>query len=230
MIFIILSAILFIEPLFIKIGVRVDKALLVGITGGTGSGKTTLADRVIASLSESQKSDVVVIGQDRYYRDLLHMPLEKRHLQNFDHPDAIDRRLLAEHLKLLAQGKKIDAPLYDFKTHTRKPDTERVGPCKVCIVEGIHILVYPEIRELLDIKIFIDTSDDIRFIRRLSRDIKERGRTPEMVIEQYLSTVKPMHLEFVLPSKRFADVIIPWDDDNRAAAEIVISRIKEFLG
>lgn len=207
-----------------------DKALLVGIAGGTGSGKTTLAELIVEGLGEQYKKDVLILGQDRYYRDLSHFPLERRHRYNFDHPDSIDRRLLTEHLKSLAQGKRIDAPIYDFTTHTRKPETQRLGPCKVCIVEGIHVLIFPEIREILDVKVFVETSDDLRFIRRLRRDIKERGRTPEMVIEQYLSTVRPMHLEFIAPSKRFADIIAPWDVENKVTADLIASRIKEFLG
>lgn len=207
-----------------------DKAFLVGIAGGTGSGKTTLAEMIVESLSEQHKKDVIILGQDRYYRDLSHFPLERRHRYNFDHPDSIDRRLLTENLRMLAQGKRVDAPIYDFATHTRKHEVQRIGPCKVCIAEGIHILIYPEVREILDVKVFVETSDDLRFIRRLTRDIKERGRTPEMVIEQYLSTVKPMHLEFIAPSKRFADIIAPWDVENRVTADLIASRIKEFLG
>lgn len=207
-----------------------DKAFLVGIAGGTGSGKTTLAEMIVESLSEQHKKEVIILGQDRYYRDLSHFPLERRHHYNFDHPDSIDRRLLTENLRLLAQGKRIDAPIYDFRTHTRKHEIQRLGPCRVCIAEGIHILIYPEVREILDVKVFVETSDDLRFIRRLTRDIKERGRTPEMVIEQYLSTVKPMHLEFIAPSKRFADIIAPWDVENRVTADLIASRIKEFLG
>ena len=208
----------------------VKKTLLVGIAGGTGTGKTTLAHKLVQGLHELHKKEVSLISQDWYYRDLSYMPLELRHQHNFDHPDAIDHELLASHLKQLAAGEAVDAPVYDFKTHTRKEETKRIEPHSVCIIEGLHLLVYPEIREILDIKIYMETSDDLRFIRRLLRDISERGRTPKMVVEQYISTVRPMHLEFIEPSRRYADLIVPWDAENPVAVEVIISRIREFLG
>ncbi len=200
--------------------------IIIGIAGGTGSGKTTVSSR-IADVVGSER--IVVIPQDMYYRDQSHLPMEERAKINYDHPSAFDTPLLVEHLKTLKSGRPIDRPTYDFVTHTRSNRTVRVEPRDVIIVEGILVLHYPELRELMDIKIYVDTPDDIRFIRRLQRDTKERGRTIESVIEQYLSTVRPMHMEFVEPSKQFADVIIPEGGYNQIAIEMVVSTILRRL-
>lgn len=200
--------------------------IIIGIAGGTGSGKTTVSSR-IADVVGSER--IVVIPQDMYYRDQSHLPMEERAKINYDHPSAFDTPLLVEHLKTLKSGRPIDRPTYDFVTHTRSNRTVRVEPRDVIIVEGILVLHYPELRELMDIKIYVDTPDDIRFIRRLQRDTRERGRTIESVIEQYLSTVRPMHMEFVEPSKQFADVIIPEGGYNQIAIEMVVSTILRRL-
>ncbi len=200
--------------------------IIIGIAGGTGSGKTTVSSR-IADVVGSER--IVVIPQDMYYRDQSHLPMEERAKINYDHPSAFDTPLLVEHLKTLKSGRPIDRPTYEFVTHTRSNRTVRVEPRDVIIVEGILVLHYPELRELMDIKIYVDTPDDIRFIRRLQRDTRERGRTIESVIEQYLSTVRPMHMEFVEPSKQFADVIIPEGGYNQIAIEMVVSTILRRL-
>ncbi|MCS6873957.1 MAG: uridine kinase [Pyrinomonadaceae bacterium] len=200
--------------------------MIIGICGGTGSGKTTIAKKIIETVG---KEKVVLIEQDSYYRNLADMPLDERHQANFDHPDSIDSEMLANHLKRLKLGQPIDMPIYDFKTHTRSPKTERVEPKPVVIVEGILIFAEPKILELLDVKIYVDTPDDIRFIRRLQRDITERGRTVESVIEQYLKTVRPMHFEFVEPSKRFADIIIPEGGNTEIGIEFICSKIREEI-
>lgn len=200
--------------------------MIIGICGGTGSGKTTIAKKIIETVGTKK---VVLIEQDSYYRNLADMPLDERHQANFDHPDSIDSEMLANHLKRLKLGQPIDMPIYDFKTHTRSPKTERVEPKPVVIVEGILIFAEPRILELLDVKIYVDTPDDIRFIRRLQRDIKERGRTVESVIEQYLKTVRPMHFEFVEPSKRFADIIIPEGGNTEIGIEFISSKIREEI-
>src|SRR5438034_8243940 len=179
--------------------------MIIGISGGTGSGKTTVANRILESVSADE---VVFIQQDLYYRDLKDMPLDYRNAANFDHPDAVDNELLINHLKKLNAGEPVELPIYDFRTHSRLPATTRVEPKRIVIVEGILIFAEPRLLEQMDIKVFVDTPDDIRFIRRLQRDIAERGRTVDSVIEQYIATVRPMHIQFVEPSKRFADVII----------------------
>ena len=170
--------------------------MIIGISGGTGSGKTTVANRILESVSADE---VVFIQQDLYYRDLKDMPLDYRNAANFDHPDAVDNELLINHLKKLGAGEPVELPIYDFRTHTRLPATTRVEPKPIVIVEGILIFAEPRLLEQMDIKVFVDTPDDIRFIRRLRRDIAERGRTAESVIEQYLATVRPMHMQFVEP-------------------------------
>ncbi len=200
--------------------------LLIGIAGGTGSGKTTVAQRIQEYFRHAR---VVVLPQDAYYKDQSHLPMEERIKVNYDHPDAFDTDLLIRHLLALKQGEAIEMPVYDFKTHTRSSKTIRVQPGDVIILEGILVLHDPRIRSLLDIKIFVDTPDDIRFIRRLTRDIRERGRTVESVIEQYLATVRPMHLEFVEPSKAYADIIIPEGGFNDVAIRVLISTIEQHL-
>jgi len=201
-------------------------ALVIGICGGTGSGKTTISDRIIAALPQES---VVVIQQDHYYRDFPHMSLEERARQNFDHPDSIDMPLLVEHVRRLREGKAIERPVYDFTQHSRRPETVRLEPRQAVIIEGILLFENKALRELMDIKIFVDTDADLRFIRRLRRDISERGRTMESVFEQYLSTVRPMHLEFVEPSKRHADVIIPEGGHNEVGIDLMIQKIRSLV-
>lgn len=200
--------------------------MIIGICGGTGSGKTTVAKSIIQSVSES---DVIFIQQDSYYRDLKDMPLDGRQLANFDHPDSLDNDLLIHHLKRLKAGQSAELPVYDFRTHSRKSETRHVEPKPIVIIEGILIFAEPKILEQLDIKVFVDTPDDIRFIRRLERDISERGRTVESVIEQYTMTVRPMHLQFVEPTKRYANVIIPEGGHNQVGIELICGRIRDQL-
>ena len=193
---------------------------------GTGSGKTTVANRILESVSASE---VVFIQQDSYYRNLKDLPLDYRQVANFDHPDALDNDLLVNHVRRLRAGEPIELPLYDFKTHTRLVDTRAVDPKPIVIVEGILIFAEPRLLEQMDIKVFVDTPDDIRFIRRLRRDIAERGRTVESVIEQYTATVRPMHMQFVEPSKRHADVIIPEGGHNLVSIDLLSGKIRERL-
>jgi uridine kinase len=200
--------------------------MIIGICGGTGSGKTTIARSIVEAVG---KENVVLIEQDSYYRNLADMPLDERHQANFDHPDSIDSEMLVNHLKRLKGGHSVDQPVYDFKTHVRTSHVERIEPKPVVIVEGILIFSESRILDLLDMRVFVDTPDDIRFIRRLQRDIVERGRTAESVIAQYYATVRPMHFEFVEPSKRHADIIIPEGGNTQMGIELLCSRIKEEL-
>ena len=200
--------------------------MIIGICGGTGSGKTTVANRILETVSADE---VVFIQQDLYYRNLKDMPLDYRNAANFDHPDAIDNELLANHLKKLNAGEPVELPIYDFRTHTRLPDTTPIQAKPIVIVEGILIFAEPRVLEQMDIKVFVDTPDDIRFIRRLRRDIAERGRTLDSVIEQYIATVRPMHMQFVEPSKRFADVIIPEGGHNLVSIDLISGKIRERL-
>lgn len=200
--------------------------MIIGICGGTGSGKTTVANRILESVSADE---VVFIQQDLYYRNLKDMPLDYRNAANFDHPDAIDNDLLVNHLKKLRAGEPVELPIYDFRTHTRLPDTTRIQSKPIVIVEGILIFAEPRLLELMDIKVFVDTPDDVRFIRRLRRDIAERGRTVDSVIEQYIATVRPMHIQFVEPSRRHADVIIPEGGYNIVSIDLISGMIRERL-
>jgi uridine kinase len=202
------------------------KPFLIGIAGGTGSGKTTVARRIFDSL---RLDAAVFIDHDAYYRDLAHLSLEERAAVNFDHPDSLDNDLLVRHLQALLAGEAIEKPVYDFALHTRAPETVRVEPRDVILVDGILLFAEPRLRELFDLRIFVDTDADVRFIRRLRRDTGERGRSLDSVIEQYLTTVRPMHFEFVEPTKRWADVIIPRGGQNRAGIEVVAARIRERL-
>ncbi|HKO44646.1 MAG TPA: uridine kinase [Pyrinomonadaceae bacterium] len=201
-------------------------SLIIGISGGTGSGKTTVANRILESV---KASEVVFIQQDSYYRNLKDLPLDYRHVANFDHPDALDNDLLVNHIRKLRAGESVELPIYDFRTHTRANETRSVEPRPIVIVEGILIFADPRLLEQMDIKVFVDTPDDIRFIRRLRRDIDERGRTLESVIEQYVGTVRPMHIQFVEPSKRFADVIIPEGGHNLVSIDLISGKIRERL-
>ena len=200
--------------------------MIIGISGGTGSGKTTVANRILESVSASE---VVFIQQDSYYRNLEDLPLDYRQIANFDHPDALDNDLLIDHIRKLRAGEAIDLPLYDFRTNSRLNETRRVEPKPIVIVEGILIFADARLLEQMDIKVFVDTPDDIRFIRRLRRDVAERGRTVESVIEQYLVTVRPMHMQFVEPSKRQADVIIPEGGHNLVSIDLLSGKIRERL-
>ncbi len=200
--------------------------LTIGIAGGTGSGKTTVARAILDRVGIDH---IAAFPHDAYYKDLTALAPPLRAQVNFDHPDSLETSLLIEHLQQLRSGCSIDLPVYDFKTHTRTRLTTRIDPKPVVIVEVILIFVEPVLRDLFDIKIFVDTDADIRFIRRLQRDIAERGRTSESVIKQYLETVRPMHLEFVEPSKRYADVIIPDGGLNTVAMDILVARIQTLL-
>ncbi len=200
--------------------------ILIGIAGGSGSGKTLVAKRLFTDLGSDK---VIMIQQDSYYKDLSFLPFEKRSTQNFDHPDAIDDNLLNKHLQDLLKGKCIDQPIYDFTTHTRKKDFKRIGNHIIILLEGILVLNDPKLRELMDIKVYVDTDDDIRLIRRLKRDIKERDRSLISIIDQYEHSVRPMHLQFVEPSKRYADIIIPEGGYNLVAIDILKTKIKAIL-
>ena len=200
--------------------------MIIGICGGTGSGKTTVANRILESVCARE---VVFIQQDSYYRNLKDLPLDFRQVANFDHPDALDNELLIHHVRKLKNGEAIDLPIYDFKTHSRLNETRPVDPKPIVIVEGILIFSESRLLELMDIKVFVDTPDDIRFIRRLRRDIAERGRTVDSVIEQYTATVRPMHMQFVEPSKRYADVIIPEGGHNLVSIDLLSGKIRERL-
>src|SRR5258707_3579835 len=200
--------------------------MLIGISGGTGSGKTTVANRILESV---RACEVVFIQQDSYYRNVKDLPLDYRNVANFDHPDALDNDLLVNHVRRLRAGEAVDFPLWDSKAHSRLNDTRAVEPKPIVIVEGILIFADPRLLEQMDIKVFVDTPDDIRFIRRLRRDIAERGRTVESVIEQYVATVRPMHMQFVEPSKRCADVIIPEGGHNLVSIDLISGKIRERL-
>jgi uridine kinase len=200
--------------------------LVIGIAGGTGSGKTTVANVILQRVGAH---NIAFLPHDAYYKDLVDLPKVQRDQVNFDHPNSLDTHLLIRHVRDLKNNLPIEMPIYDFKTHTRTGKTIAIHPSNVIIVEGILIFVEPALRELFDVRIFVDTDADIRFIRRLQRDIAERGRTTESVINQYLSTVRPMHLEFVESSKRYADVIIPEGGWNTVAMDMVVARIESLL-
>jgi uridine kinase len=201
--------------------------LVIGIAGGSGSGKTTVANEILKRIGAEK---IGFFPHDAYYRDLNHIPLAERAAVNFDHPDSLETGLLVEHLIKQKKGIPVEMPVYDFTSHTRTPETIRINPQPIIIVEGILIFAEPDLRDLFDVKIFVDTDADIRLIRRLQRDITERGRTVSSVLEQYQKTVRPMHLEFVEPSKRYADVIIPEGGFNTVALDMVVARIAELLG
>jgi len=201
--------------------------LIVGFAGGSGSGKTTVVEEILRSL---HPAPVSVIHHDSYYRDLIHLPFEERAEMNFDHPDALETSLLVEHLTMLRSGQAVEVPVYDFATHTRTDKTRRVEATGVIIVDGILVLADPRLRDLLDIKVFVDTDADIRFIRRLRRDIRDRGRSFESVVDQYQQTVRPMHQAFVEGSRAFADIIIPEGGRNQVAIDLLVSRLRMVVG
>ena len=198
----------------------------IGGAGGSGSGKTTVVRRIVESLGDDH---VTVLDHDRYYRDRNDLRLEERAALNYDHPDSLETDLMVRHVHELRAGHAVEAPVYDFTRHARRPATETAWPRKVIIVEGILIYADQALRGLLDIKVFVDADDDIRFIRRLRRDVAERARTMESVIDQYLATVKPMHLEFVEPTKRYADIIVPQGGHNTIAIGMLLTLIRSLI-
>ena len=200
--------------------------LIIGIGGGTGSGKTTVALEVRKHFPEES---VVIIHHDSYYLDRTPMPFPERERLNYDHPDAFDNALLLSHLRQLREGRSIEKPVYDYESHSRSTETVTVRPAGIVLLEGILVLVSPELRGLMDIKLYVDTDADERFIRRLKRDITRRGRNVDQVIEQYLRTVRPMHLQFVEPSKRYADVIIPEGGLNLVAIDLIVTKVRDIL-
>ncbi|MCD4802910.1 MAG: uridine kinase [Anaerolineales bacterium] len=201
-------------------------SLVFGIAGGTGSGKTTVANYVLKTVGHEK---IAFLPHDAYYRDQTDLTQEERAQVNFDHPSSLETELLIEHITKLRNQETIQLPTYDFKTHSRNQETITIHPQPIIVIEGILIFVEPNLRDLFDLKIYVDTDADIRFIRRLKRDIEERGRTTESVINQYLETVRPMHLEFVEPSKRYASVIIPEGGYNTVALDLIVARIEAML-
>jgi uridine kinase len=202
---------------------QAEHSLVLGIAGGTGSGKSTIADEVVAGMGPG---NVAILQQDSYYRDLSALPLSERARMNFDHPDALDWPLLREQVGSLRAGRAVEKPVYDFRNHSRLAATVRVEPRPLLILEGILIFHDPELRAAMDIKVFVDVDPDIRFIRRLERDIRERGRSLDSVTQQYLSTVRPMHMEFVEPARRHADIIIPGGGQNRVAMQTLLAILR----
>ena len=201
-------------------------ALVVGIAGGTGSGKTTVARTIAEALPDE---GVAMLEFDAYYRDRPGLADETRAQVNYDHPDALEIELLVSHVDALRDGRAVEVPIYDFKTHRRHVETRRVEPAPVVVVEGILVLVDPRVRERLDMKIFVDTDSDIRVFRRIRRDMEQRGRSFESIREQYYRTVRPMHLQFVEPSKRWADLIIPEGGNNRVALDLIVAKLRSVL-
>jgi len=202
------------------------RAVVVGITGGTGSGKSTVAKEIFRSLPEK---NILIIQQDAYYKKQSHLTMEKRIKTNYDHPLAFDTDLLIDHLNRLISFDPIEKPIYDFSIHDRKEETVRVEPREIIILEGIMLLEDSRLRDLLDIKIFVDTDPDVRILRRIKRDIRDRGRTLESVTEQYLSTVKPAHNQFIEPSKKYADIIIPEGGYNKVAIDIMAAKVRSVV-
>ena len=206
---------------------RLERPVVIGITGGSGSGKTTIAQKIVAQMQENEH--VLIMTQDSYYKDNTGIPMAKRMKINYDHPDAFDVPLLEKQLLDLLAYKPIEMPVYDFKEHTRSQKTIHKEPADIIILEGILVLANKEIRDLMDIKVYVDTDDDIRFIRRLERDLNERGRSIESVIDQYLSTVKPMYHQFIEPTKRYADIIVPEGGKNDVAIDMLTTKVHSIL-
>ncbi len=202
-------------------------AMALGVAGGTGSGKTTVAREILDAVGADR---IAFLAQDNYYRDVEWATPEQLLAYNFDHPRAIDTELFVTHIRTLKSGRAIDLPVYDFVRHRRTAESRRVEPRPVLLVEGILLFAEPLVRELLDFKVFVDTDADVRLVRRIRRDLSERGRSVSDVLRQYMGSVRPMHLEFVEPSKRWADVIVPEGGENRVAVEMVIARLEQLLG
>ena len=203
-----------------------ETPLVIGIAGGSGSGKTTVAQEILQRVGPDR---IAFLQHDAYYKDLSGLPPIQRAAVNFDHPNSLESELMIRHIEQLKRSEPVEVPIYDFATHSRTKESFTVQPRAVILIEGILIFVEPALRNICDVKIFVDTDSDIRFIRRLQRDIAERGRTEDMVVKQYLSTVRPMHMEFVEPSKRYADVIIPEGGMNVAALDMVVARVEALL-
>ena len=202
------------------------KNTVIGIAGGTGSGKTTVVKKIISSFPDDR---VIMLPQDAYYKDQGNISLDERKLVNYDHPSAFDNELLKEHIKQLSLGHSVDLPVYSYITYTRQKESIHIEPGEIIIVEGILVLEDPILRDLLDIKIFVDAPADVRFIRRLKRDIMERGRSVDSVIEQYMNVVRPMHMQFVEPSKWYADIIVPEGGQNEVAIDLITTKIRSLL-
>lgn len=202
------------------------KSILIGIAGGTGSGKTTVAKALSA---EFGKSEVALLEQDSYYKDLIHLPFSEREQINFDHPDAVDFEEMKKQLRSLLNGNPIDVPIYDYSTHTRSTESRKIERHHIIILDGILVLLDPELRDMMDIKLYVETADDIRIIRRIKRDMKKRGRTFESIIKQYYTTVRPSHRQFVEPTKMYADIIIPEGGRNTVAIDLIRTKIISVL-
>jgi uridine kinase len=205
--------------------VTLTKPIVIGVAGGSGAGKTTVVHHIVETLGDQAVS---LLEHDRYYRNHPQLRLEERAALNYDHPDSLETDLLVSHVEALRAGRAVEVPTYDYARHLRNPSTDTVQPRTAIIVEGILIFADKPLRALMDVKVFVDTDDDTRFIRRLQRDITERGRTVQSVIDQYLTTVKPMHLDFVEPSKRYADIIVPEGGHNRVAIEMLLTLIRSL--
>jgi uridine kinase len=203
-----------------------SRRILIGLAGGSGSGKTLVARNIVRELGSDR---VVIIDQDSYYKDLEDIPLRDRESRNFDHPDAFDTELLKRHVRSLLEGQSVEQPIYDYAQHRRLAETRTIGEHTVVVLEGILIFVDPELRELMNIKLYVDAEHDVRFIRRLRRDLVERGRSLDSIIRQYEESVRPMHMQFVEPSKRYADLIIPEGGHNQVAIDLVKTKIRELL-
>ncbi|MFN7096668.1 MAG: uridine kinase [Gammaproteobacteria bacterium] len=203
-----------------------NNTIIIGIAGASASGKSLLANTIVSELGSDQ---VVVIPEDSYYKDQSDIPFEQRTTVNYDHPDALDHTLLCKHLAKLQVGKSIELPIYDYSQHTRSQQTRHIGGHTIIVLEGIMLLVDPELRKMLDIRIFMDTPLDICLIRRLQRDVIKRGRTFESVLDQYETTVRPMYMQFIEPSKRYADIIVPRGGENRIAIEMIKSKMRDLL-
>ena len=205
---------------------RENKPVIIGVTGGSGSGKTTVSRAIFEQL---HGHSLLMLQEDSYYNDQIDMPFEERIKTNYDHPNAFDTELLVKQLKDLLDWKTIEKPIYDYTEHTRSSEVEKVEPKEVIILEGILVLNDPALRDLMDIKIFVDTDDDIRIIRRIQRDIEERGRSLQSVIDQYKSTVKPMYHQFIEPTKRYADIIVPEGGENQVAIDLLVTKVRDIL-
>lgn len=203
-----------------------NRPFIIGVAGGSGSGKTTVVKNILQEFKDTAAS---IVQHDWYYKNHSDLSLEERAKLNYDHPDALETNLLVEHVKVLLENKSVECPIYDFTKHERKIETQLVKPTEILIVDGILVLNDPALRDLMDMKVFVDTDSDMCFIRRMERDISHRGRSRESVIEQYLTTVKPMHDQFVEPSKRFADVIIPRGGKNKVAIDLIVTKISSIL-